>query len=247
MKRRPTRIPALALLAILGAALPAAAVPTGRLEYRLTWNGIPAASAAIEVKRDDTRSTESYLVEARTRTSALVDFFYSLRGTVVSSFDAALSPLGFRFDREINDRPESTAIEFGGAEAFATGSHLRDRKRSVVEVGDDYVLDPVTAIFHALDQPLEPGRELVYDVFTGQSRYRVQLLVHGEETIEVGAGRFPALRVEPRVWKVGQGLEPRLRRATIWVSQGSPRLPLKVRSEVFVGAVNADLVRWTAG
>lgn len=236
-----------ALFAILVSAAPAAAVPTGRLEYRLTWNGIPAASADIDVAREPAREGGSgYRVEANTRTNAFVDFFYSLRGKVQSHFDAALVPLGFRYEREINERPESTEIEFGGARAFATGSHLRDRKRSVVEIDDDYVLDPVTAIFHALEQPLSPGSELVYDVFTGQSRYRVQLRVGAAETIEVAAGRFTALRIEPRVWKLGQGLEPRLRNATIWVSQGSVRIPVRIRTEVFIGAVHADLTRWNA-
>jgi len=61
------------------------------------------------------------------------------------------------------------------------------------------------------------------------------------ETIEVGASTFPTLRLEPHVWKVGQGLEPRLRGATIWVSEGAVRVPVRIRSDVFIGSVNVAL------
>src|SRR6185436_137408 len=106
---------------------------------------------------------------------------------------------------------------------------------------EDEVLDPITAIFHALQRPLEPGDRVQYDVFTGDSRYLVELHALGRETIEVGAGTFPTLRLEPRVWKVGQGLEPRLRGATIWVSEGAVRVPVRIRSDVFIGSVNVAL------
>src|SRR5258706_541862 len=74
-------------------------------------------------------------------------------------------------------------------------------------------------------------------------RYRVEWVTSGEETITVTAGTFPAWRVEPRVWKIGTGVDQRLRRATLWVSQEPVRTLLRIRSEVFIGAVNCDLQR----
>lgn len=232
---------ALAILAAAADSAGAAAVPTGALEYRLSWNGIPAASAVIDVTRDD---ATTYRIEAATRTNSFVDLFWRLRGRVESRFAAdTFAPLGFRFDREINRKPEVTEVTFGGEAPFAVGLHRRDGREHVKTVDEDYVLDPVTAIFRALQEELEAGATRVYEVFTGQSTYRVELRGGGEETVRTAAGTFAALRVEPRVWKVGEGLEPRLRGATIWVSQAAPRMPVRIRSEVFVGAVHADLQR----
>ena len=195
--------------------------------------------AVIDVSRE---VGATYRVQAATRTNAFVDLFYRLRGTVESRFNAdTFAPLGFRFDREINRRPEITEVAFGNGDAFAVGSHLRDGKRHLKTVGETHVLDPITAIFQALQQPLDGGETAVYDVFTGQSLYRVELRHGGEETLRTAAGTFAALRLEPRVWKVGEGLEPRLRGATIWVSREPVRMPLRIRSEVFVGAINAEL------
>ena len=81
---------------------------------------------------------------------------------------------------------------------------------------------------------------------TGEARYRVELTVVGEDTITVAPGRFRAWRVNPDVWKIGSGRDRRLRRATVWVAEDSTRLPLRIRSEVFIGAVDCDLIRFQA-
>lgn len=67
----------------------------------------------------------------------------------------------------------------------------------------------------------------------------------GQPSLEVPAGRFHALRVVPEVWKVTTSAQPdaRLRGATIWVADDPPRTLLRIRSEVFVGAVTLDLVK----
>jgi hypothetical protein len=81
-------------------------------------------------------------------------------------------------------------------------------------------------------------------VFTGESHYQVNLKVVGPDIVDGPAGRFDALKIEPEIIKLGD--EPRrdkrLRRATIWVTPAPARTLLRIRSEVFIGAVTLDLV-----
>jgi hypothetical protein len=242
------RVPLTACVAffLLGAlAAQAGPIPTGQLEYRLYWNGIPAANAVIDVSEGGDRQSPVYTVEVGTRTNRFIDLFWSLRGKAVSRFQPATwSPLGFEFDRKVNDKRRETQIIFPPSGPHATGFSRKNGKLTrVVDATDPALLDPITAIFSAISRPVQVGDAFVYDVFTGQDRYRVKLDVAAEETISVGAGTFPALRVEPMVWKLGKGLESRLHQVTIWVAKDPIRIPLRIRSEVFIGAVNCDLQR----
>jgi hypothetical protein len=150
--------------------------------------------------------------------------------------------MGFRYDREIRGEPSLTDVVFHAAGGPAVGTLRRRGATKVVEADAPDLLDPVTAIFRALSRPLAAGEILRYEVFTGESRYRVELEVLREESVTVAGRPQAAWRVEPRLWKIGRGLEPRLREATIWVSRDPARTVLRVRSQVFIGAVSCDLL-----
>ncbi len=220
----------------------AATVPTGPFDYRLAWNGIPAGSATISVSSSNRAGQSVYAVNAVARTSWLVDLLWSLRARAESTFTVTeLAPLGFRYDREVNAEHSITDVTFNPAAAEATGRRYRASGTTVVDVHEP-VVDPITAIFRALAEPLYVGDTLQYEIFTGEARYRVQLVISGEDVLSVAAGSFRAWRIEPRVWKLGTGVDTRLRHATLWVSEGPERMLLRIRSEVFIGAVNCDLL-----
>ena len=109
------------------------------------------------------------------------------------------------------------------------------------------MFDPITAVFRARLSGAGPGDVLRYRIlWTGEASYQVQLTVVGPDEIDVPAGHFRALRVAPEVWKIGDdGREPdtRLRDATIWVADDPLRTLLRIRSEMFIGAVTLDLVK----
>lgn len=236
------------LLALLPALAWSSPVAVGRMEYRLSWNGIPAATATVDVVPDGAEPGSSYRVGVAAQTGWLVDLLWRLRAFATARFTTAgPQPLGFRYDREINRERSTTEVEFERAPTRATGTLVRRGQTKVVDVVGDEVLDPITAVFHALSQPLGVGETYRYEIFTGESRYRVELVVRGDAPVTVAAGTYPAWEVEPRVWKVGTGLDRRLEGATIWVSQAPVRTVLRIRSQVFIGAVNCDLQQLPTG
>jgi len=219
-------------------------IVTGRLDYRVSWNGIPAGDATVRIARLDGGVEPQYRVEAAVRTTWLVDLLWSLRAKVFANFTTVdLTPLGFRYDRDVNREHSLTDVVFDPSTLQATGIRVRGAETKTLRADDPAVLDPITAIFRALARPLSSGDTFRYEVFTGEARYRVELRVVGEDTVHVDAGTFRAWRVEPQVWKLGTGVDRRLRHATLWVSAGPVHTLLRIRSDVFVGAVNCDLQR----
>jgi hypothetical protein len=237
----------LALLACLALAHPALAshpAQPRRLEYRIAWNGIPAAGASVAITPGELAGQASVVVEARAHTNAFVDLFWTFRGTAQATFLAdGVTPLHFVYDRQMNGKPYLTWIDFG--QHGARSVYIKGSRRRELEVDGAGVIDPITAVFRARLSGARPGDTLHYDVWTGESRYRVDLEVKGPEEIAVPAGRFSALPVVPTIWKVGPQPErdARLRRATIWVADDAARTLLRIRSEIFIGAVTLDLVK----
>ena len=232
------------LVAALVIALPAHAAPLQlrRLDYRVAWNGLPAASGSVTIAPGDVLGRESLVVAASASTNALVSLFWSFRGSLQTTMLAdGPAPRFFDYRREIGGSPHATTIEFDGTRAH--GVYLRrDGRQEVVLEAD--VVDPVTAVFRALGSDAGPGDALWYDVWTGEVRYIVRLDVVAREPVDVPAGRFAALRVVPHLWRIEGRPAPdtRLRRATIWVTDDPRHVPLRIRSKVFVGSVTVDLV-----
>ncbi|HSP98068.1 MAG TPA: DUF3108 domain-containing protein [Candidatus Dormibacteraeota bacterium] len=253
--RKPERRPhgrlvalAAALVLATAAAAAASALPAHprRLEYRVAWNGIPAADASVAITPGERAGQASLDVETRARTNAFVDLFWSFRGTAKTTMLAAdLTPVEFTYQRTMAGTPYLTWVHFDRADNRAHSIYLRGSKRKQLDVDAHDVVDPITAVFRARLSGAGPGDVRRYDIFTGEASYRVQLTVVAPEEVDVPAGHFRALRVVPEVWKITTTAQPdeRLHGATIWVADDPLRTLLRIRSEVFVGAVTLDLVK----
>ena len=236
----------LALTCAASTAASALPVHPHRLEYRVAWNGIPAADATVAITPGERAGQASLDVETQARTNAFVDLFWSFRGTARTTMLAdGLTPVEFRYQRTMAGTPYLTWVDFDQHDNRARSVYLRGTKKKQFEVDAANVLDPITAVFRARLSGAGPGDVRRYQVFTGEASYQVQLTIVGPDEIDVPAGHFHALRVVPEVWKITTSAEPdtRLRGATIWVADDPLRTLLRIRSEVFVGAVTLDLVK----
>jgi len=248
MGRRFGFVAAVALCTAL-AGPPARGALTGarHFVYRIAWNGLPAGSAMIDVTNQQFSGAAGYVVEATAATNTFVNLFWSFRGVARTALLAdGLVPLRFTYDREINRVPESTWLDFDRGAQREWGSHFKGDQRKVAEIDGTEVADPITAVLLAQAAGLEPGGERRYQVFTGEAEYVIVLRGVAEEDISVPAGHFPALKIDPEVWRVKDAdaaLDQRLRQATVWVSRDPAHAILRIRSEVFIGAVTLDLVQ----
>jgi hypothetical protein len=240
---------ALGALAALLQTAPApaadAAAPPRRLEYRIAWNGIPAGAATVAIRAGDLFGKLSYEVEASAHTNAFVDLFWSFRGVAKATlFAQGLEPLHFVYERTARDVRQVTWIHFDLDPPRAHGVMVKGAQRKERAMEGAHFIDPITAVMRAELSRAKTGDVLRYEVFTGESHYRVQLTIAGLEPIEVPAGTFSSLRIVPQVWKIGHAarLDERLQHATIWVADTPMRTLLRIRSEVFIGAVTVDLV-----
>jgi hypothetical protein len=225
-------------------AAPVAPAEPGRLEYQVAWNGFPAARAVVTIAPRELAGRATLDVAATASTNAFVSLFWRYSGTLQTTMLAdGPAPLHFDYRRDMAGKSYATTIDFDQAQAHSV--YVRGDRRRDSDIAATDLLDPVTAVFRARYSDAGPGDSLVYDVWTGEVRYRVQLDIARSDPVEVPAGRFAALQVVPKLWRIeGQPApDTRLRRATIWVSDDPAHLLLRIRSRVFIGSVTLDLVQ----
>jgi hypothetical protein len=86
---------------------------------------------------------------------------------------------------------------------------------------------------------LKLGDEIMVDMFFDEENYGFKLKYLGEEIINTEFGNIEALKFRPyvmagRVFKEEESL-------TLWVSKDKNRVPLRVKADLAVGSLRADL------
>ena len=89
-------------------------------------------------------------------------------------------------------------------------------------------------------RPRAVGTSFELAAVSGKKKYGLKVLCHREEIIEVPAGKFPCLVVEPVL--MGDGLFKAKGKLWIWLTKDSRRLPVKMQSKIPVGSIKAELV-----
>lgn len=107
------------------------------------------------------------------------------------------------------------------------------------------LFDMHSAALYLRSQSLSDGSVYRIVVYPATTAYLATLAVVGRETISVHAGSYHAIKIDLHLNKVGKNLElephKKFRRATIWVSDDSDRILLRIEAQIFVGTVFADL------
>lgn len=215
----------------------------GQYKYSVSWQGIPAASATLDV----THEGELYRIIASARTASGVEIFYKLRYRA----EGTLSSETFYPERAVimqqeNSRRKETEMSFANGEI----SSVRSQKGRQPEVhrfkSDNFTLDPFSAAFIARGMDWQEGRSYQFDTFNGKTRYLISLTAEEKRTIKFEGKQREVWIIVPRVENLSRPhAEKKLRRAEIYLTTDESRDILQIRSSVFVGTVNTELESFT--
>lgn len=124
---------------------------------------------------------------------------------------------------------------------FDQENNLAMTNRDTTEV-PDYVHDIVSALYYvrALDlKGVKDDSVIVVDQFYEDSTYTLGIKIHRREKIEVEAGEFRTILIEPLV--VEGGLFKSEGSIKIWITDDDKKIPVKVGTKILIGFVGAEL------
>ena len=225
---------------------PGAAFPAGEvLQFDIRWAFVRAGSAAMVADLDGGRPR----VRAYAWNNGAFETVYPVSDTIVAELDPATS-LPVRFDKINNEGSwhSRSRIVFDQA---ALSAHLSDtafdgsgRPRPGRSVDTTIALDGpshdiLSAFYLFRTLPLEVGKTHTFNAVSGRKKYAMKVLVHRRERVEVPAGTFDCIVVEPIL--ADDGLFKAKGTLTIWLTDDADRVPVLVKSKIALGSIKVEL------
>ena len=211
-----------------------------KLTFSVNYGFVTAGVAEMSVtKIKKIMGRKVFQIDFKVNSVPAFDPFYKVRDRYATYLDVeGLFP--WRFEQHIR--------EGGYKRDF---SAFFDQRRGKVKTSEGsyeippYVHDIVSAFYFTrvlnLDT-LEAGKRIHLQNFYKDKVYPLDVVYHGKETIEVEAGIFDCVIVEPLVEE--GGLFKSEGNILVWLSDDELRVPIKVSSKIIIGSITAELVKY---
>ena len=195
------------------------------------------------------------------------------RGTIeLSGFDTVRSRLAWRATLTVNGGPplykvrDSTISWFDVrtlsslryVQHLREGSYKADRQFEIYPERSTYIkngkpespsvaepLDETSFLFFLRTIPLEVGKSYVFARYFQPEGNPVVINVLRKERIEVPAGKFNTIVVQPQI--AAPGLFSKKERAEVWITDDSARMVVQIRSHVTFGSLRLALRKYEPG
>lgn len=212
-----------------------------RLDYKVRYGFIVAGEGYLHIlpKPVFRNGRECYDIRFQVNSLKSLEWIYKVRDWYSTILDVAgIFPWEFeQHIREGNYRRDFKAV-FDQVNNFAI---VGDKKYKV----PPFVHDIVSAFYYVRTLPLSsmPKDTIFYLYnFFKDSTYKLGVKILGKQTVEVEAGKFRCVVVEPLV--VEGGLFKSEGSIYIWLTDDERKMPVKVATKILIGYVTADLVSY---
>lgn len=211
-----------------------------KLTFDVKYGFVTAGIASFEIPKIKKMSgRDAYHVTFEVNTVSTFDAFFKVRDRYETYIDVeGIFP--WRFEQHIREgkfsRDFSAFFDQRKGKAKTTDGQYEIPK---------YVNDIVSAFFYArtLDYSnLKVGDKIPLKNFYKDKVYDLDVVYHGKETIEVEAGKFECIMVEPLVQE--GGLFKSEGSIMLWMTNDEAKMPVRVKTKVVVGAIDADLTSY---
>lgn len=219
---------------------------SGEYVYKVSWQGIPVASAKIKVNNPEVDG--EWKVRAGAQTSKWISTFYTLKFDSESLFSRDdFKPKQFTSRQIENTKKKVKEVSFLKDGTIKSDAYKNGHKEETITFNsENQTLDPISAAFLARSLDIKVGSKKSFDVFNGKHRYLITFHVDALEKIKLNKKEIECFSVRPEVVKLTdtEG-EKRLQSARIWITADDKREVIKIESNVLVGRVKAELQKFT--
>lgn len=216
------------------------------LKYGLYYSFIKAGTAYIK-NRGLTKinGRDAYLIQTTAFSAPVIDAFFKVRDINYSWLDAEnFYSLGYSQSiREGNyKRDEWLTFDYGQNAYYGEVQKKGDVSYIFGELNLP-VLDMLTSLYFVRAQKLTPGKDVVFDIVNREKQYPLVVKVLKKETVKTAAGKFKCIVVEPQFR--GEGIfVSKGKSLQVWLTDDEYKMPVKMKTEVFIGSVSAELLEY---
>lgn len=217
-----------------------------QLKYGIYYSFIKAGTAYIKTRGlTEINGRKAFLIQTTAFSASVIDSFFKVRDVNYSWLDAEnFSSLGYSQSvREGNyKRDEWLTFDYDNNLYYG---EVRKKESPRVISGElqESVLDMLTSLYFVRAQQLTVGKDIVFDIVNREKRYPLLVKVLKKETVKTAAGKFNCIVVEPQFR--GEGIfVSKGKSLKVWLTDDAYKMPVKMKSEVFIGSVSAELLEY---
>jgi hypothetical protein len=233
----------IAVLLVLAGPAASFTIPE-KLVYDLTWTGVKAGTASLEVVNDK----ETLRVISTANSANWVSVFYKVEDRVETVLAKGKStiflalPQNYRLKlREGRHRRDKEVIYHHEQKKAVFIDHLdNDRKEFAIS---EHAFDPLSVLYYVRTLKLEVGKSVYMDIFDSKKLWNVEVQVLRKERISSILGDVETVVVKPLM--KSEGIFNRKGDMLIWLTDDQKRIPVKMQTKVAVGSITATLVSGT--
>jgi hypothetical protein len=214
-----------------------------RATYTFGWSGITAGTANVRFFRGD---ANNFILEGHGRSVGLARVLWKFDVNYRSVADAeTLRPLEMRQVEAVRGKRIETQLTFSDSGVTRTRIEGNPPKTSTKDFAFENLNGLQSVLLYLRSQPLHDHSTYRVVVYPANSAYLATIIVAGHERARVRAGSYNAIKLDLQLQRIGKKneLEPhrKFRRASIWISDDSDRILLRIEAQIFVGSVTAEL------
>lgn len=213
-------------------------------KFRMSYSGfLKAGNATLTVDETTLNGKQVYHVVGKGWTTGAIKWFFKVKDRYESYFDKQTG-LPYKFIRKIDEggHTKDIEIDFDHKKRQAHVENKKHNTKKVIATEKD-VQDMVSAFYFLRNnyktESIKEGDMVSLNMFFDEENFNFKLKFLGRETIDTEFGKVKTLIFRPyvmagRVFKEQESL-------TLWVSADENKIPLKIKADLAVGSLRADL------
>ncbi|MFA7059325.1 MAG: DUF3108 domain-containing protein [Pedobacter sp.] len=212
-----------------------------RLEFEVSYTGIPAGRAVQEVT---TVGQEIHLVSTA-RSADWLKIFFPVDDRIESVLIADSQSLNSGVPRLYREHIREGWTRFQKEATFDRQKlevHTKDflKKKETTQKITNQTYDTLSSLFFFRSIPLQVGASYFIEIFDCKKLWNTEVQVLRREEIETPLGKFKTVVIKPLL--KFNGIFARTGDMYIWLTDDERRIPVQMKSKVRIGSITAILV-----
>ncbi|RAJ12165.1 DUF3108 domain-containing protein [Olleya aquimaris] len=213
-------------------------------KFKMSYSGfLKAGNATLQVNETTLNGKPVFHVVGKGWTTGMIKWFFKVEDRYESYFDKT-TILPYKFIRNIDEggHKKNIEIKFDQENRKALVYNKKHETKKTVDTKAN-VQDMVSTFYYLRNKldtkTLKVGDEIKLDMFFDEENYGFKLKFLGKENLDTSFGTVETLMFRPyvmagRVFKEEESL-------TLWVSNDKNKIPLRIKADLAVGSLRADL------
>ena len=235
-----------------------------RLVYDVTWMGIKAGQATLEVRGVvQMNGKEAYHLVTTAQSAPYISAFYRIDDRNESYLE--VNPQrSLRFEKHLREghyrHSSFTEYDHDRRQVFYRYldftpvpkgiSRLEEAEKYGKYNHEEYPLSPgaldeLSVLYYVRGLPLVEGRTVTAKVFASRKNWDLEVKVLGHEILDTALGKRDTLIVEPLL--KFEGIFQQKGRVIVWLTNDAERTPVLMKTEIKIGSIVSTLSRREVG